>query len=230
MKLNGGIEFFENGMRTNIRAMHLQTEIMGILSSNFNGFDKVGYQRKDPVISSFSEYIGVHGLSTAIDDKVGRIINTKNPLDFAIVNKGYFQHSSPEGVKITRDGRFKLDREGYLQTLEGANVLSSAGAPIKMPWTPEKLEDIKVNNKGEIGLFNKLTGHFDYVATISVVTDRGIAVIEPDIKQGYNEHANVSLSTEIMEVIPVRRNFEANRIMFVLQNNQLGKAISELSK
>ena len=67
MRLNGGINFFENGMTVNIRAMHLQTELFGILNENMTGFDKVGYQRKDPVVSSFSEYIGVHGLSTAVD-------------------------------------------------------------------------------------------------------------------------------------------------------------------
>ena len=91
MKIKGGIDYFEPGMRSALRAMHLQTEIMAINSENINGFDKVGYQRKDPVISSFTEYIGVHGLSTAIDDQPGRISISQHPLDLALSNKGYFQ-------------------------------------------------------------------------------------------------------------------------------------------
>ncbi len=230
MKIKGGINLFENGLTTNVRAMHLQTEILSIISSNFVGYDKVGYQRKDPVVSSFSEYIGVHGLSTATDDQVGRIAPTSRPLDLAIANKGYFQYSDKDGIKLTRDGRFKIDKEGYLLTLEDAQVLSSGGTPVRLPHLPEKMEDIKINTNGDIGIHNKTTGHLDYVATLSVVTDRGVAVLEPDVKQGYLEHGNVFMNTEIMEIIPVRRNFEANRVMFVLQNNNLAKAISEMSK
>ena len=228
MRLNGGINFFENGMTVNIRAMHLQTELFGILNENMTGFDKVGYQRKDPVVSSFSEYIGVHGLSTAIDDRVGRIAVTKNPLDLAIAAKGYFQYKSADGIKLTRDGRFKLDGDGNLLTLENANVLANDGTPIKLPFTPEKLSDVKVNHNGDIRVLNKRTGKLEYVATISTVTTDGVAVLDPNIKQGYNEFSNVSQSEEVLQMIPIRRNFEANRQLFVLQNNNLSRAIQQL--
>ena len=229
MKIRGGINFFENGLTTNVRAMHLQTEIFGIINQNYNSFDKVGYQRKEPVVSSFSEYIGVHGLSTATDDSIGRIGHSNNPLDLAIATKGYFQYQSPDGIKITRDGRFKIDKDGYLLTLENARVLANDGTEIKLHVLPEKLEDIKVNKNGDIKVFNKVTNKLEHVATLSVVTDRGVAVLDPNIKQGYNEYSNVSLNTEILEIIPVKRNFEANRQMFVLQNNNLSKAIQSLS-
>ena len=55
MKLRGGINFFENGLTTNVRAMHLQSEMLGIINGNITGFDKVGFQRKDVVVSSFAE-------------------------------------------------------------------------------------------------------------------------------------------------------------------------------
>ena len=66
------------------------------------------------------------------------------------------------------------------------------------------------------------------VATLSVVTDKGLAVLEPNVKQGYNEYSNVSMNTEILQIIPIKRNFEANRQMFIMQNNNLSKAISQL--
>ena len=229
MRLNGGINFFENGMTMNIRAMHLQTEIFGILNENMTGFDKVGYQRKDPVVSSFSEYIGVHGLSTAVNDRVGRIAVTKNPLDLAIASKGYFQYKSPDGIKLTRDGRFKLDKDGNLLTLENASVLANDGTPIKLPVVPEKLEDVKVYKNGDVKVFNKATNKLEYAGTLSVVTNQGVAVLDPNIKQGYNEYSNVSLNSEILQIIPVKRNFEANRQLFVMQNNNLSKAIQSLS-
>ena len=64
MKINAGIRYVENGMTASLRAMHVDSELIGIANENVNGFDKVGYQRKDPVISRFTEFLGVHGLST----------------------------------------------------------------------------------------------------------------------------------------------------------------------
>ena len=229
MKLRGEINFFENGLTTSIRAMHLQTEMLGIINENYNSFVKVGFQRKEPVVSSFAEYIGTHALSTAVDDSIGRIGHSNNPLDLAIANKGYFQYQSPDGIKITRDGRFKLDKDGYLLTLENANVLANDGTPIKLPVVPEKLEDVKVYKNGDVKVFNKATNRLEYAGTLSVVTNQGVAVLDPNIKQGFNEYSNVSLNTEILQIIPVRRNFDANRQMFIIQNNNLSKAIQSLS-
>lgn len=229
MKLRGGVNYFENGLTTSIRAMHLQTEIFGIINENYNSFDKVGFQRKEPVVSSFAEYIGTHALSKATDDSIGRIGHSLNPLDVAIANKGYFQYQSPEGVKITRDGRFKLDKDGYLLTLENNHVLANDGTPIKLPVVPEKAEDVKIYKNGEVKVFNKLTNRLESAGTLSVVTNQGVAVLDPNIKQGFNEYSNVALHREIMEIIPVKRDFEANRQMFVMQNNNLSKAIQTLS-
>ena len=64
MQINGGVRFCEQGMKASIRAMHVQSEILGMINDNVAGFDKVGFQRREPVVSSFTEYIGVHGLST----------------------------------------------------------------------------------------------------------------------------------------------------------------------
>ena len=70
----------------------------------------------------------------------------------------------------------------------------------------------------------------EYVATISVVSSEGVAVLNPDIKQGYNEYSNVSLATEFLEIVPIKRNFDANRQMFIMQNNLLSSALQELGK
>ena len=228
MILKGGLNFAENGLTTSIRAMHLQQEQFAIHNGNVNGFDKIGYQRKDAVVSSFSEWIGVHGLSTAVDDTVGRIALTQKVLDFALAEKGYFQYKTPEGIKTTRDGRFKLDKEGNLLTNEGYNVLSDAGVVIKLPFIPKDLNDITVDRNGKISIIDRKTGNQQVVANLSVVTDDGVAVIDPNVKQGYLEYSNVALEREFMEIFPIRRNFEANRQMFIIQSNNLSSTIEKL--
>ena len=230
MIINGGIRYCEKGLTTSLRAMHVQSELIGMYNENVTGFDKIGYQRKDPVVSSFTEYIGIHGLSQTVDDKVGRIAMSDNPLDLALANKGYFQTQSADGIKLTRDGRFKIDKEGNLLTLEDANVLSSAGVPIKLHVVPEKIEDIKVNSKGLVSVFNKNTNKLENVAFLGIVDANGVVVMDPQVKQGYNEYSNVSLQNEFISMMPIIRNFEANRQIFMIQNQNLQKVISQLGQ
>lgn len=228
MKINGGVRFCELGVRSSIRAMHVATELLGITNENVTGFDKVGYQRKEAVLSSFSEYLGVNGISKNVDEKVGRIMVSEKPLDIALANKGYFQIKTPYGVQLTRDGRFKLDKDGNLLTLEDNKVLSDSGVPIKLHRVPEDLKEVVINRKGTVSIFNKQTRKLEAVANLGVVDSNGMAVLNPDVKQGYNEYSNVSLQNEFLAVMPTVRNFEANRQMFIMNNTNMQKAISQL--
>lgn len=228
MQINGGVRFCEPGMRASIRAMHVQSEILGMINENVEGFDKVGFQRREPVVSSMTEYIGVHGLSTTIDDQVGRIMVSKNPLDIALANKGYFQVQTTNGVKLTRDGRFKLDKEGNLITLEDFPVLSDAGMPIKLPVVPDNIDKVVVNNKGKVSVYDKKTNKLVDAGFLGVVDANGMAVLNPEVKQGYNEYSNVTLQNEFLAVKPVVRNFEANRQIFLIESSNLQKVISQL--
>ena len=193
MKLFGGIYFDERGLSTSIRGMHMQTAQINNIAQNLTGFNNPGYQRVENVVSSFSEYVGVHGLSTAVNDQVGRIAQSGNPLDLAPAKKGYFQYQTERGVQLTRDGRFKLDKYGNLLTLGSQKVLGNDGMPIRLPFVPESLSDIKVNPDGVISVYNPKTHNMDKAGTVSIVTSTGIAVLHPDIKQGFNEYSNVSL-------------------------------------
>ena len=228
MKINGGVRFCELGVRSSIRAMHVATGLLGITNENVTGFDKVGYQRKEAVLSSFSEYLGVNGISKNVDEKVGRIMVSEKPLDIALANKGYFQIQTPYGVQLTRDGRFKLDKDGSLLTLEDNKVLSDSGVPIKLHRVPEDLKEVVVNRKGTVSVFNKQTRKLETVANLGIVDSNGMAVLSPDVKQGYNEYSNVSLQNEFLAVMPTVRNFEANRQMFIMNNTNMQKAISQL--
>ena len=228
MQINGGVRFCEPGMKASIRAMHVQSEVLGMINENVMGFDKIGYQRKEPVVSSFTEYIGIHGLSQTIDDQPGRITVSKNPLDITMANKGYFQVQTPEGVRLTRDGRFKLDKLGNLLDLEDNNVLSDAGMPIKLPIVPNNPSEVVINSKGKIGVYDKSTGGLLDAGYLGIVDANGMAVLNPDVKQGFNEHSNVVLQNEFLAIKPLVRNFEANRQIFLIESTNLQKVISQL--
>lgn len=228
MQISGGVRFCEQGIKASIRAMHLQSEILGIINENVTGFDKIGFQRREPVVSSFTEYLGIHGLSKTIDDQVGRIMVSQNPLDIALANKGYFQIQTPEGVKLTRDGRFKFDKEGYLLDLQDNKVLSDAGLPIKLPVVPNHAEQIVINAKGKVSVYDSNSNNVFEAGYLGIVDSDGLAVLNPDVKQGYNEHSNVLLQNEFMSIKPVMNTFDANRNLFRMQSSNLQKVISQL--
>jgi len=228
MQINGGVRFCEQGMKASIRAMHVQSEVLGMINENVVGFDKVGFQRREPVVSSFTEYIGIHGLSSTIDDQPGRIMTSKNPLDITMANRGYFQIQTPEGVKLTRDGRFKLDKFGNLLDLQDNPVLSDAGMPIHLPVVPDNPTQVVVNTKGKISVYAKDSNQLLDAGYLGIVDSNGLAVMNPDVKQGYNEHSNVVLQNEFLAIKPVVRNFEANRQIFMIESQNLQKVIQQL--
>ena len=229
MRLQGGVSLSKTGLGMSISAMHLGMEIMGIGSENVTGSDKVGYQRKEPVVSSFAQYLGIHALSTAVDDQVGRIIVSQSPLDCALSEKGYFQLLHKDGtIELTRDGRFQLDKDGNLLSVKGHNVLSAGGQPIVFPVVPDELKDVKISKEGNISIFNAQTRKMVDAGKIAVVSSEGAIVTEPCVEQQCLEYSNVSLQQEFMELVPVKRNFDANRQLFMLQNSKLSRAIQEL--
>lgn len=230
MKLYGGIELGDGGMIASLRDMYLQTDIMHIINDNIQGFNKVGYQRKVPVVSSFAEFLGPHALSKNVDEQVGRIKITKNPLDAALASEGYFQVLTQNGIKLTRDGRFKMDKDGFLLTIEDNKVLSKEGKPIKFVRVPKDAEDIKIDKEGKVTFLDRQELKVFNAGTIAVVSSTGSFVENPNIKQAYVEESNVSLHEELFNMVPVRRNFEANRQLFLIQSDSLAKTLQELGK
>lgn len=218
----------DDGLSTAVRGMHLQTEFFRIGSDNIAGASKVGYQGKKAVLSSFAEYLGPYALSEVKDTTPGRIQQTGNPLDLACANETYFQYQTPEGIKLTKDGRFQLDKDGWLRTIEGHKVLSRTGSPIKFQHIPDDLRTIKVNTDGEISILNKLTMEQEPVDTIGVASENGVAVSTADIKQGYVENSNITLQEEYLKLLAPRRTFQACRQMFIIQNSALSQVVSKL--
>ncbi len=226
--INGSVHFTERGIVQNIRAMRMQTALMAITNENVVGFDKVGYQKKIPVISSFAEFIGEQAISTTTDDTVGRLVMTSNPLDVALAEKGYFQVQSEDGIKLTRDGRFKMSKNGEILSLDGGKVLTNMGIPLVLPIVPENQEDISIDLNGVVKVLNNKTRKFETAGTLGIVSQEGVAVLSPNVRQGYNEHSNVSLQSEFMQAMTYPKTFEANRQLYQIQNSNLQRVISSL--
>lgn len=78
-------------------------------------------------LSAATTGIGVAVSSVAQQFTQGDIVSTQNPLDMAINGRGFFRVSQEGVTQYTRNGQFRMDKDGYIVTNRGARL---SGFPI----------------------------------------------------------------------------------------------------
>ena len=67
-------------------------------------------------LSAATTGIGVAVSSVAQQFTQGDIVSTQNPLDMAINGRGFFRVSMEGATQYTRNGQFRMDKDGYIVT------------------------------------------------------------------------------------------------------------------
>jgi flagellar basal body rod protein FlgG len=219
-------------MTVSTRGMMTPMAVLNVHTDNIANFGVPGYQRKDPIVTSFTEFLGPNGVDISTSTDIGRIRLSGNPLDLALSTPGYFQKVGTSGaIELTRDGRFHLDKDGYLRALDEKKVLGANGQPVRIPKVPYNLDkEFKIAANGDITVYDPKKGDKVFVGKLAVVSQDGAAAKEVDVKQGFIEDSNVYLAKEFVSVMPLRRQFEANRQLFILQSDGLSRMIQELGR
>lgn len=73
-------------------------------------------------LSAATTGIGVSVSSIAQQFTQGDIVSTQNPLDMAINGRGFFRVSQDGATQYTRNGQFRMDKDGYIVTAQGARL------------------------------------------------------------------------------------------------------------
>ena len=173
-----------------------------------------------------------HGVGIASVTKLflqGSFIETGNTLDVAIEGDGFFQITLPNGeISYTRDGSFKLDRDGTIVTSDGFPLEPEITIPeeaiaiaIGLDGTVSvTLEDSTTDELGQIelarfinpagllsqgrNLFRESEASGDPI--LSAAGEEGAGTL----RQTYLEASNVSVVDEIVQLIVTQRAFEIN--------------------
>ncbi|AGA64179.1 Flagellar basal-body rod protein FlgF [Liberibacter crescens BT-1] len=172
-------------------------------------------------VSQGSEYLSTH---------TGDIIKTGNPLDFALKGNVWFALQSPQGMILTRDGRFKIEKNGELVSLAGYPVLDITNMPIHLH---QKDKNFEVYSDGTLYQSGKNVGVLGfYSADLSggfirhnnsgfVPKEEPLQVLERSyisVKQGYIEQSNTNSIHEISKLIRIQNEFE--NISSVINNSE----------
>lgn len=112
----------------------VQFDKLGYIANNFANYSTTGYKS-----SRFEQMLNEDGYLTGAvrtDYMQGSVQTTGNPYDIAIKGAGFVPVTSPTGeVQYTRDGSFKVSKDGYLMTNDNWMV----GEGIQIPTNVYKV-------------------------------------------------------------------------------------------
>ena len=170
----------------------------------------------------------------------GTHVQTGNPLDVAIGGDAWFAINTPQGVALTRDGRFSINQFGELMSIEGHHVLDAGGAPIQLNPngpTPEISADGRILANGRqvanIGLFTtpieNLSARYSNSAFFTEVPATPIAPGgNVTINQGFIESSNVNAINELAHMLTISRTFDSVTNIIGSVDDTISKSISTL--
>lgn len=192
---------------------------------------------------------GVHNPGVKIgegytDFSQGPLKTTENPYDLALTDKGFFavEFTNKQGetsVKYTRDGNFTLNESGELVTQDGDRVLGTNGQPVKI----DPLKDTQINVQGQVIQDGKVAATIrvtdfedynylkrygeNYFEPIDGATEKDAAA---KVYAGYLETSNISVVTEMVNMITVSRAYETNQKVITTYDGTLDIAANQLGK
>ena len=139
-------------IRRGIINTNVQFERLGYISNNIGNLNTNAYKSV-----RFEQILDENGYldgEVRYDYKQGSFMRTERPLDVCLTGPGFIPVTSPNGdVQYTRDGSFKLDKEGYIVTNDGYMV----GDGIKVPVNHEGL---RIKPDGTVMVIQK--GHTEH--------------------------------------------------------------------
>ncbi|MBQ7973096.1 MAG: flagellar hook-basal body protein [Lachnospiraceae bacterium] len=191
---------------------------------------------------------GVKIGETYTDYSQGSFRETGNTYDLAISGTGFFtiEYTSRSGetsTMYTRDGGFTLTKEGYLVTKDGDFVMGQGanGQLEKIKLDPNHPASIDTSGlivqNGQAVAQLKITDFADYeylehFGESYYQPVEGAETIEPDctVRSGYLEASNVQVVREMVELISVTRQYEANQKIIQAYDESLDISVNQLGK
>jgi flagellar basal-body rod protein FlgF len=199
----------------------LTTIADNIANANTTGFRATGIKFESVMAGSGTDNASfVTPGDTFLMSRSGETVATGNPLDFAIEGDAWFAISTPQGMVMTRDGRFSLKPTGELVTVNGYPVLDPGGAPIELNpagGTPVVGRDGFLRQDGAqvgaLGLFEFQPGpNFQRFENSGVMPETPPEPIvdrnDAGVQQGFLESSNVNAIQELTSLIKVQRTFD----------------------
>lgn len=191
----------------------------------------------------------VDSKGTFTDFSQGSLKHTGNPLDVAIDGPGFFEVSTPQGVRLMRSGNFTLNGQGEVVTKDGFPVLKSGGAgedPASRVMRVEGKSPISINDHGEIFEGTNPVGQLSLVNILNPdslqkvgnslygfkvnMAPQMVNIQNPSLRQGFVEMSNVNVVQEMTDMIMTNRIFESTQKAISAYDGMADKLVNVVGK
>lgn len=156
----------------------------------------------------------------------GFLVETNIPTDYSIVGNGFFTFEGEDGgTNYTRNGNFKVNDLNQLVTMDGQPILG----------VDENGNGTYIN-VGSDNVEFLISDFADYTNLISTgdttfsSTENPTNIFTGQIRKGFLEMSNVSMVDEMVSMIEISREFEANQKLLHTANETLNKAVNEIGR
>jgi flagellar basal body rod protein FlgG len=174
------------------------------------------------------------------DFSQGLLQTTDNVLDFAVRGDGFFAVNGPSGPLYTRNGSFRLSKDGTVETPDGYSVrLAGSDKPLKVQGE----DPIEVSNQGEVRQSGQILGRLEVVRfdDPKTLVKRGGTLFETtagtkpvaadaEVVQGKLEASNVSSAESAVRIVSVMRQFEMLQKAISLASDMDRQVTNEVAK
>lgn len=173
-----------------------------------------------------------------VDWSQGSFQVTGNSYDFALAGDGFFSieftnKNGETSTMYTRDGNFQVTRDGYLVTQDGDYVLGKNGriqldvnADLVMQkdgsiyQNDQKVAQLQLSTFADYNYLKHYGENYYYPVEGATLEDANNISVE----QGYLEVSNVSTVSEMVQMISVSRQYEANQKIIQTMDTSLQTA------
>ena len=253
------------GLYTGYTGMWNETKRMDIITNNLANSATVGYKEENVTSQAFDRlytdkirdgseaYVTKRIGNMSLGVKVGEVYTdygqgslreTGATYDMAISGTGFFavrmtNAQGEETSRYTRNGSFKMTKDGYIVDSDG-NHLQSGGGDLQVPVDAA---DISIDQMGYVyadgNMVSKIElkdfADYDYLKkygdnyyeTVDGATEIPATGL---IEQGYTEQSNVNVVSEMVEMITITRAYEANQKVIQTEDDMLDKAVNNVGR
>lgn len=174
------------------------------------------------------------------DFSQGELTETGNRLDMAISGEGFFTIQTMTGVAYTRNGSFTLNENNELVDYNG-NLVLGEGGEITIYGTEINVSrfggiEVDGNEIGKLRIvtFKDLTKVKKIGNSLFIPRDESVRPIIPEksyiVSQGYLETSNVNLVQEMITMIALGKEFEANQKIIQTNDELMQKEAREMGR
>lgn len=184
---------------------------------------------------------GVFETPTYTDFSQGPLVPSDSRFDVAIAGDGFLRVKTKDGMRVTRDGRLELDKNGTLRHVaSGGAVVDGQGRTIVLD--PNQAGKVQIDSTGRVRQGESIVGQIGLVdfADRQQLEKAGENLYSAEaarqqsgsgeIRQFFTEGSGVEPVAALTDMIAASRAYQLNASMISLQDESLGRTVNELGR